>query len=342
MVNSGRGCRPRPSNSTCHAIPGKARTPLGSRPASGIPRPARRRLVVAVQHRVPGGVPGRDELPRLPEPRRRGPLRRGLHPLPRAQPGRGDVFVRLFGAVRASLSPRRHRPTARDPRDEALPRRVARGLGDPRRHAPDHAPRGACRRRRRRPGRTRRRARTRDEGLPRDRLRQPPLRRRDDAHRRAGLPPAARSDRDGRPPRRAPRGRLPVRHDDRQGHHVRAAPEGLRRDRDHRRRDGRGGPRHPGVRSRRRRLRRRLHEEGEPRSAARSRSRRRRHRRRLHGDGLLADVASVTAPRTSRSSIGERAPSSSSTRRNSARPSARASAWSSSPARSRSSARTAR
>src|SRR3990172_9892141 len=63
----------------------KARPRLGTRPPPGAPRPARRRLVVAVQHRVPGGVPGRDELPRLPEPRGRGPLRGGLHPVPGAQ-----------------------------------------------------------------------------------------------------------------------------------------------------------------------------------------------------------------------------------------------------------------
>ena len=36
-------------------------------------------------------------------------------------------------------------------------------------------------------------------------LRQPAVRRRHDAHRRAGVPPAARGDRDGRPPRRAAR-----------------------------------------------------------------------------------------------------------------------------------------
>ena len=36
-------------------------------------------------------------------------------------------------------------------------------------------------------------------------------------------------------------------------------------------------------------VRRRLHEEGEPRRAARGRPQRRRHRRRLHGDGLLPD-----------------------------------------------------
>ena len=59
---------------------------------------------------------------------------------PRAEPGRGDVLVRLLGALRAGLPPRRHRPAARDPRDEALPRRVARGLGHPGRHARDRRP----------------------------------------------------------------------------------------------------------------------------------------------------------------------------------------------------------
>ena len=85
--------------------------------------------------------PGRDELPRLPQPRRRGPVRGGLHPVARAEPGRGDVLVRLLGPVRAGLPPRRHRPPAGDPGDEAVPRRVARGLRHPRRHAPDHAAR---------------------------------------------------------------------------------------------------------------------------------------------------------------------------------------------------------
>ena len=101
----------------------------------GIPRPARRRLLVAVQHRVPGSVSGRDELPRLPEPRRRGSVRGGLHPVARPEPGRGDVLVRLLGPVRARLPPRRHRSPARDPGHEAVPRRVARGLGHPGRHA---------------------------------------------------------------------------------------------------------------------------------------------------------------------------------------------------------------
>ena len=141
----------------------------GDRPLPGIPRPARRRLLAPVQHRVPGGLPGRDELPRLPEPRRRGPVRGGLHPVPRAEPGRGDVLVRLLRSVRAGLPPRRHRPAARDPGDEAVPRGVARGLGHPRRHAPDHAARRAGRRRRRRAGRHRGRPRAGDEGRRRRR-----------------------------------------------------------------------------------------------------------------------------------------------------------------------------
>ena len=57
--------------------------------------------------------------------------------------------------------------------------------------------------RRRRPGRPRRRPRAGRRGLPGHGLRQPALRRRHDAHRRAGLPPAARGDRDGRPAGRA-------------------------------------------------------------------------------------------------------------------------------------------
>ena len=128
-----------------------------------------------------------------------------------------------------------------------------------------------------------------DEGVRRHRLRLAALRRRDDAHRRAGVPPAARGDRDGRPADRASRRQLRLQHDDRQGHHVRPAPIGLRRRRDHRRRDGRRRPRRPRCRPRWRRLRRRLHEEGEPRPGALCRQGRRRDRRRLHGDGLLTD-----------------------------------------------------
>ena len=60
-------------------------------------------------------------------------------------------------------------------------------------------------------------------------------------------------------------------------------------DRHHGRRDGRRRARHPGRRPRGRRLRRRLHEEGQPRPAARGRPGRGRHRRWLHRDGLLAD-----------------------------------------------------
>ena len=44
-------------------------------------------------------------------------------------------------------------------------------------------------------------------------LRQPAVRRRDDAHRRPGVPPAARGDRDGRPPDRAPRRRVRLQHE---------------------------------------------------------------------------------------------------------------------------------
>ena len=96
--------------------------------------------------------------------------------------------------------------------------------GHPRRHAPDHGPRRARRHRRRRTGRHVRRSRARDQGLPVHRLRQPAVRRWHDAHRGPGVPPAARSDRDGRPPDRAAGRDVPLRHDHRQGHHVRAAP----------------------------------------------------------------------------------------------------------------------
>ena len=73
-----------------------------------------------------------------------------------------------------------------------------------------------------------RRARARDQGLPGHRLRQPAVRRRHDAHRRAGLPPAARGDRDGRPAGRAARRPVRLRHDDRRRHHLRRAPARLR------------------------------------------------------------------------------------------------------------------
>ena len=71
-------------------------------------------------------------------------------------------------------------------------------------------------------------------------------------------------------------------------HPVRRPPARLRRDRDHGRRHEPGLPRRPGRGPRRRPVRRRLHEEGEPRPGARGRPQRRRHRRRLHRDGLLA------------------------------------------------------
>ena len=87
---------------------------LDPRRPPGVPRPAGRRFLAPVQHRVPGGLPGRHELPRLPQPRRRGPVRGGLHPVPRAEPRGRDVLVRLLGAVRARVPPRRHRP-ARSP-----------------------------------------------------------------------------------------------------------------------------------------------------------------------------------------------------------------------------------
>ena len=115
----------------------------------------------------------------------------------------------------------------------------------------------------------------------------------------------------------------------------------LRRGRDHRRGDGRGRPRRPGRRPRGRRLRGRLHEEGEPRPGARAGPRRRRHRRRLHRDGLLPDE-----PPPRRRARDDRLPADpvrARRRRGGARArrSARASGWSSWPARSRCSARTA-
>ena len=168
-----------------------------------------------------------------------------------------------------------------------------------------------------------------DARLPGDRLRQPAVRRRHDAHRRPGLPPPARGDRDGRPPGGAPGRDVRVRHHHRHRHPVRGPPAGLRRDRDHRGRHEPGLPRRPGRGPRRREVRHRLHEAGEPRPGADRRQERRRHRRRLHRHGLLARRASATAPRTSRSRTGARGPSRWWTRRSWARPSARACAWSS-------------
>ena len=197
--------------------------------------------------------------------------------------------LRLLCPLRAGLPPRRHRPPAGDPGHEALPRRVARGVRDPRRHPRDHPPRRAGRRHRLRAGRPRRRPGARRQGLPGHRLRQPPLRRRHDAHRRPRVPPAARGDRDGRPPRRAPGRDLPLQHHGREGRPF----EDLQRDYDAIAICAGAmdavGPRHPGRGPRRRPVRRRLHEEGQPRRAARGGPQRRRHRRRLHRHGLLAD-----------------------------------------------------
>ena len=135
------------------------------------------------------------------------------------------------------------------------------------------------------PGRRPRAGRRRPPGR---RLRRAALRRRHDAHRRARLPPAARGDRDGRPPHRAPGRDLPLRHPDRPRHHLRAAPGAVRRDRHLRRGHGRRAARRPRRRPRRHPVRRRLHAQGQPRRAARGGPRRGRHRWRLHGHGLLA------------------------------------------------------
>ena len=99
------------------------------------------------------------------------------------------------------------------------------------------------------PGRHLRRARAGDEGLRRRRLRQPAVRRRDDAHRRARVPPPARGDRDGHPPRRAARGDVPLQHQHRRRHRLRRPPARLRRGRDHRRRDERGRARRARART---------------------------------------------------------------------------------------------
>ena len=268
---------------------GRRRPHRGHRPVPGIPRPAGRCLLAPVQHRVPGGVPGRHQLPRLPQPRRRGPLRGGVHPLPRPEPGRGDVCLRLLRPLRARLPPRGHRPAPRDPGHEAVPRGVARGLGHPRCHPADHAPGREGRRDRVGPGRAGRGSRAGRQGLPGDGLRQSPLRRRNDARRRPGVPLAARGDRDGRTPCRAPRRDLPLQHHDREGCPLRGPAARLRGYRHLRRRHGRRGPRHRRLGPRRRPVRRRLHEEGEPRPAARGWPQRRRRRWWLHGDGLLPD-----------------------------------------------------
>ena len=114
--------------------------------------------------------------------------------------------------------------------------------------------------------------------------------------------------------------------------------ERLRRHRHLRRRHGRGAARRARRRPRGHPVRRRLHEDGQPRRAARGGPGRRHHRRRLHRHGLLAHQ-----PPPRRRERDHRLPphplaSSSSTRRSWARRSAKACAWSSWSARSRSSA----
>ena len=54
------------------------------------------------------GLPRWHQLPRLPEPRRRGEVRRGVPPLPRAESDRRDVLLCLFCPLRARLPPWRH------------------------------------------------------------------------------------------------------------------------------------------------------------------------------------------------------------------------------------------
>ena len=106
-------------------------------------------------------------------------------------------------------------------------------------------------------------------------------------------------------------------------------------------RDEPGLPRRPGRGPRRRPVRRRLHEEGEPRPGARGRHATSSSSAAATPPWTARARASATAPRTSPSPTAARGPSSSSTRRSWARPSARASTWSSSSAPSSSSARTA-
>ena len=246
--------------------------PRGHRHRPGVPRPARGRLLAAVQHRVPGSLSGRHELPRLPEPRRRGSLRGGLHPLARAQPGRGDVRVRLLGPVRAGLPPRRHRPAARDPRHEALPRRVARGQ----RASPTR-----CRSSRRatRPSRSSAPGRRASSVARELAVAGHQVTVFDELPYAGGTMligvPAFRLPREAIEmdiaPRRAARRHVPLRHAHRPRHHVRAAPGALRRDRHLRGRHGPGAARRARQRPRRHPVRRRLHE-GRPTSASRSRS----------------------------------------------------------------------
>ena len=160
-----------------------------------VPDRRSRRRLASVQHRVPGRLPGQHELPRLPDAGRRGPLRGGLHPRPRPEPGRGDLRLRLLRALREGLPPRGHRQAARDPRHEALPGRLAlrqQHARQRRRRAAQRQERG---RHRRRAGRTGRRQGARQLRARGPRLRGAPVRRRHDPHRRAGLPAAARRDR---------------------------------------------------------------------------------------------------------------------------------------------------
>ena len=111
----------------------------------------------------------------------------------------------------------------------------------------------------------------------------------------------------------------------------------LRRGGHLRRRHERGAPRHPGQRPGGHPVRRRLHASRQPRRAAGGRHGRRHRGRRLHGHGLLAHEPAPRCRATSPSPTAAPAASSSWTRRSSARRSARASSWTSSSARWRSS-----
>src|SRR5436305_14991944 len=59
---------PAPSPTSCPPCCVKGTSRLDPRPDPGVPRPARGRLLAPVQHRVPGGLPRRHQLPGLPQP----------------------------------------------------------------------------------------------------------------------------------------------------------------------------------------------------------------------------------------------------------------------------------
>ena len=246
-----------------------------------------------MQHRVPGRLPGQHQLPRLPDAGRRGSLRRGLHPGPRPEPGRGHLRLRLLRPVREGLPPRGHRQAARHPRHEALPGRLALRQQHAGQRSSSGPPTGKS------VGGHRRRA-GRPHASPRS---WPPTATRSTSTRR--FPSGGGTTLIGVPAFRLPRDvieldvnwvakhgvRVPLQRRDRARHHPRPAARAPRR--------GRGGDRlhvpgrheRPRRGARRRHLRRRLPEARQPGPGAVGRRARGGRRRRLHGHGLVAHRA---------------------------------------------------